>query len=227
MNVDDVANTTRYPEDLLADIVRQQTELMAKYTPIEKANGFHERATVPADLDDRFGQAKLKDFAWRVTEELAEATEAMVKHSTIPQHAKEELGDALHFLIELDILSGIDFDEHIAPRDMFPSTLMPVPDCGLERLFVLLKPAVPDRVDIVRGYAYLVVEELGKAMNCLKQKPWKQTHILTDKAKYRTHLIQANVHFFATAFLLMDPKELYDVYCRKKQVNEFRIRSQY
>lgn len=223
MNVDDIENTTKYPEDLLADIVRQQKELMAKYTPIEKANGFHERATAPVDLDDRFGQAKLKDFAWRVTEELAEATEAMVKHNTIPQHAKEELGDALHFLIELDLLSGLDIDEM---SQINPTGLTPI-NCGLRRIFTTLKPSVTDRVDIVRGYAYLVVEELGKAMNCLKQKPWKQTHILTDKAKYRLHLVQANLHFFATAFLLMDPKELYDVYCRKKQVNEFRIRSQY
>lgn len=218
MNVDDVKTETDYPADLLKGIVLQQTALMAKYTPIEKANGFHVNASqlLPLDLDDRFDQAKLKDFAWRVTEELAEATEAMVKHDTIPQHAKEELGDALHFLIELDILSGLDLSGQAQPGE-----------CGLTHLFRMLQPPVTDRVDIVRGYAYLVIEELGKAMNCLKQKPWKQTHMLTDRAKYHAHLMQANLRFFATAFLLMDPKELYDVYCRKKQVNEFRIRSQY
>lgn len=231
MNVDDVAVTLEYPADKLADIVRRQTELMQKYHHIEKANGLLQTDIVPVDIHDRFGQARLKDFAWRVTEEIAEATEAMIIHADIPQHALEELGDALHFMIELDILSGIDFDQHIVGACNFDH------ECGLERLYHSLprldEPlqlgSMPNSVgvSIVRDHAYSVVESLGKAMNCLKQKPWKQTHLLTDRGKYIGHLAAANRAFFLLCFTLMDAKGVYDVYCRKGAVNQFRIRSKY
>ena len=48
---------------------------MAKYEHIEEANGMLETKDVPVDIDSRKGQARLKNFAWRFTEELAEALE--------------------------------------------------------------------------------------------------------------------------------------------------------
>lgn len=225
MNVDDVTSTTDYPADKLADIVAKQTELMHKYHGIEKSNGLLQTDAIPVDIHDRFGQARLKDFAWRVTEEIAEATEAMEIHADIPQHALEELGDALHFLIELDILSGIDFDADIVGTK--------VDECGLDALHrsltELTQPVLHEswRMAMTKVRAWAVVESLGKAMNCLKQKPWKQTHLLTDRSKYISHLVAANHAFFLLCFTLMDAKGLYDVYCRKKQVNDFRIRSKY
>lgn len=229
MNVDDAVPTADYPADKLADIVAKQTELMHKYHGIEKANGLLQTDAIPVDLHDRHGQARLKDFAWRVTEEIAEATEAMEIHADIPQHALEELGDALHFLIELDLLAGIDFDADIVGTK--------TSECGLDELYrslprlddPLALGSIPDKVGlmIVRDNAWNTIESLGKAMNCLKQKPWKQTHLLTDVGKFKKHLVAANHAFFLLCFTLMDAKGLYDVYCRKKQVNDFRIRSNY
>jgi len=164
----------------------------------------------------------------------------MEVHADIPQHALEELGDALHFLIELDILSGIDFDNDIIRQAMLAHDEAKL-ECGLDELyrslayrggvggdqFGIFYSSKDGLSSLIRGRAYSAIESLGKAMNCLKQKPWKQTHLLTDMAKYKKHLVAANHAFFLLCFTLMDAKTLYDVYCRKKQVNEFRIRSKY
>jgi len=111
---------------------------MGKYEGIEDSNGLLQTRDVPVDLDDRKGQARLKDFAWRVT------------------------------------------------------------------------------------------EEIGEAMNCLKNRPWKQTHMLTDREHYEEELADA-FHFFVELCILsgIDSGKLFDLYTRKSQVNQFRQRSQY
>jgi hypothetical protein len=80
----------------------------------------------------------------------------------------------------------------------------------------------------MKALAYDVVENLGKAMNCLKNKPWKQTHMLTDKPRYRMFLSMAFEHFItllkSSGF---DQKSTTTLYLNKSEVNKFRIRSQY
>src|ERR1700744_6362039 len=60
------------------------------------------------NLNDRFSQLRLKDFAWRITEELAEATECFNHKPFNRTHFLEELIDALHFSVELCCYSGIE-----------------------------------------------------------------------------------------------------------------------
>lgn len=141
MNISDVASRLMAGTkegDMLADIFARQLELMEKYHPIEKANGLIVCEDVPVNLHDPRGQHRLKDFAWRVT------------------------------------------------------------------------------------------EELGEAMNCLKNKPWKQTHMETDELHYKEELADA-FHFFIELCILsgIGPEELYDLYFRKSEVNKFRQRSGY
>lgn len=93
---------------------------------------------------------------------------------------------------------------------------------------------VPVNLDDAKGQARLkdmtwrVVEELGEAMNCLKNKPWKQTQMETDKDHYLEEIADA-FHFFIELCITsgLDAKGLYDLYFRKNQVNQFRIRSNY
>jgi hypothetical protein len=80
----------------------------------------------------------------------------------------------------------------------------------------------------IKDLAYRMVEELSEATNCLKNKPWKNTFVETDREHFREELSDA-VHFFVellvTAGLTAD--DVFDLYFRKHQVNEFRQDSNY
>lgn len=100
--------------DMLATIFAGQRSLMETYDPIERRNG----AVVVdpeffGELDDRKVQMRLKDLAWRVTEELSEATNCLKNKpwkqtfvATDVPHFQEEVADALHFLVEFLVTAG-------------------------------------------------------------------------------------------------------------------------
>ena len=88
--------------DKLVAIFNRQKELMFKYHDIEKRSGLLQTEDCPVNLDDKRGQARIKDFSWRVMEEVGEALDAKSDF----EHFTEELIDGLHFLTELTILSG-------------------------------------------------------------------------------------------------------------------------
>lgn len=114
MNVND-AEKEQVVGDKLEAIFQRQKELMEKYHKIEKANGLLQTEFVPVNIDAAAGQARLKDFAWRITEELGEAMNCLknkpwkqTQMETDRTHYEEEIIDAFHFFIELCILSGFD-----------------------------------------------------------------------------------------------------------------------
>lgn len=122
MNVTDF--DSKLPEgDLLRALFNRQRELMRKYHEIEKTNiGFIPFGMNPEDphatgLDIQTGpaQQRLKDFFWRITEELGEAANTLKNKPwktthmiTDEVHFREELIDALHFFIEMMILAGFN-----------------------------------------------------------------------------------------------------------------------
>lgn len=214
MNVLDVPPPPVHPVCRLTAMFEHQHNLAIRYLEIERRNGLLQTDRMPVDLHNRHGQARLKDFAWRICEEIAEASDARTLHKDIPIHCLEELADALHFMLELDLLVGLTV------HALAPSLLG---NCRLENLYheVGKSDASFDE------HAWVVVENLGRAMNCLKQKPWKNTHILTDIDKFTVSLIDANYALFSLCFSLMTAPELYDLYIRKNKVNEFRIGSNY
>ena len=214
MNVNDVDEGVVPMEgDYLELIFARQRELMEKYHDIEKDSGLMQTTDCPVNLNDKRGQARLKDFAWRVTEELAEAYEARNKGHE--EHCREELGDALHFFVELCILSGITAKE-----------LSPVSE-NKDRLtgaFEQFKQSiVPPSVALST-----VVLHLGVAMNCLKNKPWKATQMMTDEAYYKENIRRTFFAFVDLCYQVqMDAETLFNYYFRKSEVNKFRIRSKY
>lgn len=80
----------------------------------------------------------------------------------------------------------------------------------------------------IKDLAYRTVEELSEATNCLKNKPWKQSEVPTDKVHYYEELADA-FHFFVELCITsgMTAEDLARVYHRKHAVNEFRQRSNY
>lgn len=218
MNVDDISGDvipTDFSEhDRLDLIFHRQHALSQKYVGIEVANGLRHTADMPVDIDDRHGQAQLKDFFWRVTEELTEAAQALVEHPDNLSHVLEELADALHFLVEAFLLAGL------SAQDTVPGEL--VPGDKLEFLVMNEKPTT-----LSAGIGN-VIHCLGCASNCLKQRPWKNTHQLTDTDKFRHWLIGA-MHEMVPLFTLfgLNAQSIFEIYWRKSEVNRFRQRSNY
>lgn len=218
MNINHAVHET-LTGDMLAAIFNRQKELMAKYHHIEARSGLLQTEDCPVNLDDRRGQARIKDFSWRVMEELGEALDA--KSHT--DHYQEELIDGLHFLTELTILAGRDYNT-IIPEDL--------PKFHSDHLEDLYETALtringPVYTDINHWVAQFV-EQLAMMCNCLKNKPWKQSMMKTDREAFYGRLTNAWVCYTAIlAMAGMKPTDIADTYLRKSQVNQFRQRSNY
>ena len=234
MNVDDILDSkvpTDFSEhDRLDLIFMRQHELMKKYVVIEERNGLLQTKDCPVDIDDRTGQARLKDFFWRVTEELTEAVDAARVHGHIPNHTFEEMADALHFLVEACILSGLNSETFRVTTEA--STLFK--ESEGDKLVMIHRVDWPmfhlkdweDRT--LETYVYEVIHCIGCASNCLKQRPWKQTHQKTDCPKYIGWMIPALSRLIQTfKFLEMTPDQIFAMYWKKSEVNKFRQRSNY
>lgn len=197
MNINDVKEEDIIvPEDIWGAIWQHQKELHDKYGPIEAKTGigFGLVQDRPFNLDNQRWQYYLKDMSYRVIEELAEADEADRECNT--EHYEEELIDALHFIVELNV--------------------------------ILKQPVCTDIICPDSPIEYWdITYELGMAGNCLKMKPWKQDPMLTDKKKYRKHVKYATMNMIGMLRRKFTDEEIYLLYFKKNQVNQFRQRSNY
>lgn len=80
----------------------------------------------------------------------------------------------------------------------------------------------------LKDAAYRAIEELSEATNCLKNKPWKTTHVLTD----RDHFFEEVADFwhFTVRFSQLcglTAEDIYKLYFKKSEVNKFRQASNY
>ena len=210
MNITHAKKEKTNKESLRA-IFDRQKELMEKYHDIEFKSGLMQTEDCPVNLDDKRGQARIKDFAWRITEEVGEALDAIENESgeSALLHFHEELVDGLHFLTEMTILTGYDLPEYTTLKDLIEE--------GSYRNCYTLNDLVSDHVMY-----------LGMMCNCLKNKPWKQSMMKTNKENFYKHLklVWSNYVAILTSQDLTE-EEITDLYLRKSQVNQFRVRSHY
>lgn len=211
--------------DKLKAIFTRQWELMHKYHDIEKEQGLLVSEKVPVDLHDRFGQFRLKDFAWRIAEELGEALEALDKNTEDFTHFYEEVSDALHFLVEFTILAGVYPDDLVKEQQERTENLDMLETLYLKSLYG--PPAFPGDQKIYVQVA-VFIKNLAVTCNTLKNKPWKKTHMLTDVDRFKECLVNAWLAFIAICRLShLGPNDLVKMYFGKSEVNKFRQRSDY
>lgn len=196
-----------YNPSWLDQLFEKQTNLIVKYKEIEGMPDY------PFQVDTPEGQKWFKDFLWRTSEEVAESYEAVVdllngtEDAAIQEiHQNEELIDALHFFVELLILTGRDATWARNALDLYAGTR-------------------PENVQA----AYLNVHYwLGMVGNTLKMKPWKQDPVLTNQELFDDNLGKSLAALFDTlAFHGLDEEAVYDLYQKKNAVNAFRIKSGY
>lgn len=201
-----------YTKEPLLVIFERQKELMEKYHDIELKSGLLQTEDCPINLDDKKGQARIKDFAWRITEEIGEAIDALDTEDVEVRylHFHEELIDGLHFLTEMTILAGYDLPEKT-------TLLKLINEASYSRNMLDLSELVTNHV-----------KYLGMMCNCLKNKPWKQTMMKTNTENFYNHLrlVWKNYIAILTSQGLTE-EEIVDIYLKKSQVNKFRQRSNY
>lgn len=80
----------------------------------------------------------------------------------------------------------------------------------------------------IKDLSERVTEELMEAMNCLKNKPWKDSFVGTDVDHFQEELADT-LHFFVELLITagVGPEDIFKMYFRKFAVNQFRQDSRY
>lgn len=238
--------------DRLTEIFNQQASHMKEYAQIEKTNGLLQTDEVPVDLTDRMGQARLKDFAWRISEELGEALEFA---ETDEDEYKEEISDTLHFLAEFTILAGgtpqsiirnlqpkEDADIETTMADGYVESISLASLHGtdyLGRLFSTAHRRIEANTDLgLAAYSSKehlltwatghVLKNLALTCNQLKNKAWSTRERPVNVDNF-IHYLQETWVAFAQLSLLakIGSEELHSLYFKKSAINEKRRETGY
>lgn len=85
-----------------------------------------------------------------------------------------------------------------------------------------------DRMNYMKQLLWDNTYWLQIARNTLKNKPWKQTGMMTDIAQYNNALAHTTFSLFKFfAFTGFTAESIYTIYFKKNKVNQFRIESKY
>lgn len=201
--------------DRLKQIFDKQKKLMDRYEPIEIRSGRVIVPTGPTNLNDPLWQARLRDEAWRITEEVAEALDAKETNGNF----REELMDVLHFLVEFTILSNKDYDE-VTSFELDP-------ECK-DYLSMIYRDGTHLHEE---GFEKLVchfIRHIGLTVNQLKNKAWKQTHKDTNVNLYNYHLEMAWISFIGLLGSMgFEPNDILEGYMDKSSINTKRQETGY
>lgn len=207
MNITDVDKLDQeITEDSFQFLYNKQYDLYLKYKEIEEMP-----KSYPLNLNVSDHQSWIKDFMWRVTEELVEFLEAFeLKDNT---HKIDELSDALHFFMEIYVLLGKS-------------------DLVLDAFISKHKYNSINSFEEAKRRSFKIIESLAWASNMLKNRKWKKTQVLIDEYAF---YVKLNHGFFKLIDLILNSftykennkNSLLNLYYLKNQVNHFRTRSNY
>lgn len=232
----------------MADIFDVQKTLHEGYIKIEAASGLgmgiiSDNPTIILNqchgwlIDDPRYQAVLKDYAWRVSEEICESFDA--RKANDPDAMIEEAIDAFTFLIELLVIADVEPWELVSLASTVVEGFVydgdqAVPDAEPFALFCSGNGVWSDGEsnigavqacqlwDISQIYhaSMSVVLLLGRAMHMLKNRPWAQTKRSTDHALFQAQLAGALWAWFRYARTCgMTREGILAAYTRKAEVN--------
>lgn len=212
--------------DRLLQIFARQQELFEKFTPVEVGNGFF--VPVPPIYPDRIvdfhNQQSLRDYAWRITEEIVEA-----QHADGSAHCLEELIDAYHFFVEMFLVLGW------SPADIFNRTTEALEtvsppqnySCMLDGLIFLVR--VRSGSSAPSAARWSIVSSLALAMNTLKNRPWKKPDAVkpVELEVFERNLIWAHLKYLELVFRFYFPdltaEQFLRAYMDKAAANHLRL----
>ena len=192
---------------------KEQKKIFYKFMEIEK----NSMKNYSFDINCYEDQQLLKDFLQiRFTEELTEATIDIENLD----HFREEMVDAFNFLMETYILYGYSYKDledwkEFDYRDGYMSKKRQ-------------GPLTPFSTIYIYASFYGVIEQVGKACNLLKNRPWKSSQYLVDLFVFEENLKKIWVKFNELCGIVnINEKDLFEVWSLKYQVNTFRLKTRY
>ena len=217
--------------DMLVQIFNQQRSHMEVYAEIEDENGLLQTPDIPVDIQSRFGQARLKDFAWRITEELGEVLESIEENSHQPVFYETEIADVLHFLTEFTILAGM------GPKDLISKDANLDSNDYLIILYDLIKDNIPSlkfftkpdsKLTLAIFTTGIIIQRLAMTCNLLKNKPWKRSVKETDYEELKERIRGVWAAYLTLCGALdIGPEKLHALYFKKSDVNKIRQETGY
>ena len=86
----------------------------------------------------------------------------------------------------------------------------------------------PDLYNGLKLVFWDVTYHLNIARNYLKNKPWKQSEMMTNEVKFQEELVIAFITMMGAFYISgITPENLYVLYFKKNQINLFRQKSNY
>jgi hypothetical protein len=220
--------------DRLSEIFTRQKQFVDSLDPILHKNGLFV-GHYPYPLDDRKGQEQFRLLAWRYTEEIIElvclySDPKGLASFTFTEHffadLCEEAADALHFLIELCIATGITHSELATGCEDRYRTYELDPDPLREIFEWSIEHDLAERETPEQQWVF-TVHKLGIAMHYLRQRPWRTDNRVTNRKQFVVG-IHLTFRTFVRACIAsgIDSEQLYQAYFDKGKINDERTASQ-
>lgn len=102
-------------------------------------------------------------------------------------------------------------------------------DSGLNRLVKAGSKYHQTNYELNYGLiSWQITHHLNIARNFLKNKPWKQSQVMTQELRYQAELMKSFTIFCGYLYVLgLEAEDVYYIYFKKNHVNQFRIKSKY
>lgn len=83
-------------------------------------------------------------------------------------------------------------------------------------------------IDLSARLLWAVTYHINISRNCLKNKPWKQSGVMTDETLYQSKVVEAFMYMMTYfSSIGISSSQVYYMYFKKNRVNQFRITSNY
>lgn len=209
---------------ILHQLFNMQADLLERVHALELKNGFVGPELLIQDINDPKDQLRIRRYAWQITEEIGEA---LIERYDLPisfeaKTVLEEISDALHFYIELFLILGITPDQiEESPQGTVIRGVLenpnphPYPHRGLEPFHLQHQKWLQSIVELIR------------AINLLKNRPWRTDRRLTDRVDFNNLLIRAFSSFiWAVQASGHTGGEIFRAYEKKNSTNHQRMGEQ-
>ena len=145
------------------------------------------------------------------------------------EYIKEEfLGAGIIDMLDKWLMLGAALVDRECPEKSYPCRMV-IKDDDLDNEFLRGgRKLGGKRRDKIKQYLWDITYPLQIARNTLKNKPWKQTEMMTDVHQYEEQQKLVTVALFKfLAFTGFTKESIYEIYYKKNKVNLFRQKSRY
>jgi len=207
----------------------KSVELLEDYKRIERWPATLEKMSISSNHKQKI----VKECVYRVFEELCEATVEEFGGGKFT----EELADASLFFMEMLVILGFNETEDLVRlveqrtpnwADSIAVPLTMTTENFIEEIAYLGNFDMELEIDDYSfgEEAFNMLSIIGRFGNSLKNRPWRQTKVLTDENKALDLLSESIFQFFSFVRFFGGDEILKFIHM-KQRVNEFRIRSKY